>query len=70
MEERMMRKKKFNKMLTIALSEELFTHIKNETDIQQISFAEWFRDAAELKIQIDSQGNQKEGNENEEKKSK
>jgi hypothetical protein len=47
-------------MLTIAVSEELFTHIKNETDIQQISFAEWFRDAADLKIQTDQMGNQKE----------
>lgn len=59
-----MRKKKFNKMLTIALSEEMFDHIKNETDIQQISFAEWFRDAADLKIQMDQMGNQKEGAKN------
>lgn len=56
-------------MLTIALPDEIFSHVKNETDVQKISMAEWFRDSALLKIQMDSQGNRKEGNENEEKKS-
>ena len=40
--------------------EEIFSYVKNETDAQKISMAEWFRDSALLKIQMDSQGNRKE----------
>ena len=39
-----MRKSKFSKALTIALSPEHFALIKQITDDKQISMAEWVRD--------------------------
>lgn len=40
-----MRKARFQKQLTIAISPEDFEQIKRITDDQQISIAEWVRDA-------------------------
>ena len=40
-----MRKSQFSKALTIALSPEHYEQIKQITDKQQISMAEWVRDA-------------------------
>ena len=40
-----MRKARFQKQLTIAISPEHFDQIKKITDDQEISLAEWFRDA-------------------------
>jgi len=40
-----MRKARFQKQLTIALSPEHFELIKQITDAQEISLAEWVRDA-------------------------
>jgi hypothetical protein len=59
-----MRKKKFNKLLTISLEESLYNYVKQETDAAQISISEWWRDAANLKIETDPKGNQKEGAKN------
>ena len=40
-----MRKSQFSKALTIALSQDHFEQIKQITDTEQISMAEWVRDA-------------------------
>jgi hypothetical protein len=40
-----MRKARFKKQLTIAISQEDFDKIKRITDTHEISLAEWFRDA-------------------------
>ena len=40
-----MRKKRFSKQLTIAIQQEHFNQIKQITDDQEISLAEWVRDA-------------------------
>jgi len=40
-----MRKSQFSKALTIALSPDHFEQIKMVTDTEQISMAEWVRDA-------------------------
>jgi hypothetical protein len=40
-----MRKAKFKKQLTIAISQDDFERIKQITDAHEISLAEWFRDA-------------------------
>ena len=44
-EDFIMRKSQFTKALTIALSPDHFEQIKKITDKQQISMAEWVRDA-------------------------
>lgn len=45
-----MRKAKFNKQLTIALSPDHFDMIKQITDDQEISIAEWFRQAVTMAL--------------------
>ena len=40
-----MRKARFKKQLTIAISQEDFEQVKQITDSHEISLAEWFRDA-------------------------
>jgi len=45
MEERIMRTRQFSKSLSVALPQEHFDLIKRITDEEQISMAEWVRDA-------------------------
>ena len=45
-----MRKSQFTKALTIALPPEHFELIKRITDDQQISMAQWVRDAVEIAL--------------------
>ena len=42
-----MREAKYPKAITIALSPEVYSEIKEITDRQRISMAEWFRSAAD-----------------------
>jgi len=42
-----MRQAKFTKLLTIAISPQLFSKVKEITDKERISMAEWFRKAAQ-----------------------
>jgi len=52
-----MRVAKFNKSLTIAISEDAYREIKKITDARKISLAEWFREAAEKAL---TESNQKD----------
>ena len=45
-----MREAQFNRPLTIAFTQELFEGIKQITDEQKISIAQWVREAAEEKL--------------------
>jgi predicted HicB family RNase H-like nuclease len=45
-----MRKAKFKKQLTIAILPEHFERIQKITDEQEISLAEWIRDAVEAAL--------------------
>ena len=45
-----MRKSQFSKALTIALSPDHFEQIKQITDEQQISIAQWVRDAVDAAL--------------------
>lgn len=45
-----MRKRQFSKALTIALPPEDYEQIKQITDDQQISMAEWVRDAVAVAL--------------------
>ncbi len=45
-----MRELKYNKLLSIVLSMELYSKIKLITDAEKISIGEWFREAAENKL--------------------
>ena len=46
-----MRRKKYSKSLTIALPMEHFEQIKQITDEEQTSLAEWIRTAVEMALQ-------------------
>ena len=46
-----MRKARFKKQLTIAISQDDFEQIKRITDSNEISLAEWFRDAVKAALQ-------------------
>jgi predicted transcriptional regulator len=46
-----MRKSQFSKALTIALPPEQYEQIKQITDDQQISMAEWVRDAVNASLE-------------------
>ena len=48
-----MREAQFTKLLTIALSEASYQKIKEITDRDHISMAQWFRDATKLKLEQD-----------------
>ena len=50
-EDRIMRKAKFKKQLTIAIPPEHFEEIQKITDDQKISLAEWIRDAVAAALQ-------------------
>ena len=50
-----MRKARFQKQLTIALSPEHFELIKQITDAQEISLAEWVRDAVDAALKTNQQ---------------
>ena len=45
-----MRKARFKRQLTIAISPEHFEQIKKITDAKQISMAEWVRDAVDAAL--------------------
>ena len=45
-----MRKARFEKQLTIALPQDHFEQIKQITDEQEISIAEWFREAVAMAL--------------------
>ena len=47
-----MRKSQYSKALTIALPQEHFEKIKQITDDQQISVAQWVRDAIAMALKI------------------
>ena len=54
-----MRKARFKKQLTIAIPPEHFEQIQQITDEQEISLAEWVRDAVELALNnIKQEGDQ------------
>jgi len=55
-----MKKKQFSKSLSVALSEEHFEMIKQITDEEQISMAEWVRNAVELKLEKQNQTGESE----------
>jgi predicted HicB family RNase H-like nuclease len=55
-EEVIMRKSQFSKALTIALSPDHFEQIKQITDDQQISMAEWVRDAIDMALKNEGGG--------------
>ena len=48
--------KQYTKALTFALPPEHFEQIKQITDKQQISIAEWVRDAVAMALQKNSEG--------------
>ena len=50
-----MRKSHFSKALTIALSPDHFEQIKQITDEQQISMAQWVRDAVAVALTTNQQ---------------
>ena len=50
-----MRKPQFSKALTIAVSLDHFEQIKQITDEQQISMAEWVRDAVDAALKTNKQ---------------
>ena len=54
-EDFIMRKSQFSKALTIALSRDHFEQIKQITDYQQISMAEWVRDAVAAALKTNKQ---------------
>jgi len=54
-----MRRAMHTRPLTISLTDEDFDRVKQITDEQEISMAEWFRAAAKLKLEQD---NKKDGN--------
>jgi predicted HicB family RNase H-like nuclease len=45
-----MRKAKFNKQLTIGIPPSDYERVKRITDEQEISIAEWFRDAVAMAL--------------------
>jgi len=49
-----MRTRQFSKSLSVALPQEHFDLIKRITDEQQISMAEWVRDAVEIRLKTKS----------------
>jgi hypothetical protein len=55
-----MREPRFQRILSIALPTEIFNLIKAATDELKISLGEWFREAAQLKIQSDEFKNREE----------
>jgi predicted HicB family RNase H-like nuclease len=50
-----MRKSQFSKALTIALPPEHYEQIKQITDEQQISMAQWVRDAVDAALKTNQQ---------------
>ena len=50
-----MKKAQFTKPLTIALRPEAFEQVKQVTDYQQISMAEWVRDAVDAALKTNQQ---------------
>lgn len=46
-----MRESKYNRPLTIAFTQEIFERIKQLTDQQKISMAQWVRTSAEQALQ-------------------
>jgi len=50
-----MRKARFKRQLTIAISPEHFEQIKKITDAKHISMAEWVRDAVDAALEKEKQ---------------
>ena len=50
-----MRKAMHTRPLTISLCDEDYERVRKITDDKEISMAEWFRDAAKMKLEKDEQ---------------
>jgi len=54
-----MKKAQFSKPLTIALKPEAFEQVKKITDEQEISIAEWIRNAVDMALAVIQQKKEK-----------
>jgi hypothetical protein len=55
-----MRKALHTRPLTISLCDEDYERVRKITDDKEISMAEWFRDAAKMKLEKDEQEGEKD----------